>query len=543
MSCLPEAALAEYADGELPPEEALQTEAHLVGCPSCRELVEALRGESRLLSGVLEWAPTGEGKPGVSWTDWVTTILLVFVAAAGVQALWSWLSAIGEQAPVGVVDKWSPIVSAVVDVLFFLAREGASMLTSLVTVVGVLVFLGGATVGLAFWRRRTSALCLLMALVALATSPVMALERRVGEQKGAVTIPAGETIDDSLFTAADTVYMDGVVTGNLLAFGRRVIVRGTVKGDLVACAQRVEVYGTVEGNVLSVSEAFTLRAPVGRSLHAFAIGHVGIDKEARIQGDALTFSREADLEGQVGRDLLAFAADVSLRSSVARNASAWTHRLRVEREATVGGGLTAYLDNKDELSIDPGATIGGKTETHLSQEGRPARGGSRYSHPGFYVWKMIWLCAAFLTGLVLQWLWPSLLAYRLGDATAVVKPVAIGFVTLVVVPVAAVVLGLTLVGLPLALLALCVWVAGLYLSGIVVGASVGRSLLVRRDAASPPFALTLIVGLLGVTLATSIPYLGGIARLLVISLGLGMSIVQARRAWMLPFPRVGSGEV
>jgi hypothetical protein len=130
---------------------------------------------------------------------------------------------------------------------------------------------------------------------------------------------------------------------------------------------------------------------------------------------------------------------------------------------------------------------------------------------------------------------PSLFPHAFGDSAAVGKTLGIGFLALAAPPVAVVILALTLVGLPLALLALAVWVAGLYLSGIVVGALFGRLLLSRRDAPPPPFALALVVGLLAVTVATNIPYLGGIAGLVVLLLGLGASVAQLSRSWRAHF--------
>jgi cytoskeletal protein CcmA (bactofilin family) len=528
MSCPSEAVLAVHADGELASEEARRTEAHLAECFRCRGLVEALRGESRLLAQTLEWAAAGEAaEPEAPWTQGVTAVLLVLAAGAGVQALWGWLSSLGEQAPVGLVDQRSLMLSALFEAFFFLLREGAAMLTSFVTVVGVLLFLIAGGVAFAFWRRRAPGVLLLSALVALMASPSFALERRVGKH-GTITVPSGETIDDTLLAAGDTVSVDGVVTGNLLAFGHSVTVRGTVKGDLLTCAQRVEVFGSVEGNIITLGEDVSLRGPVGLSLHAFG-KHVGIDKEAKVRGDAMAFAQEANVDGDVGRDLLAFAGITNVRGNVARDASAWTGKLRVDSQARVGGDLTAHVDNKDHVSIDSGATVVGKTETRVNE--KKASHGSRYSRPSFYVWKMIWLAAAFLTGLVLQRLSPSLFPQRLPERTSVWTSLAIGFLVFVAPPAAAIMAGVTLVGLPLSLLLLAAWLGALYVSGLVVGPLVGRALLARRETPPPPFALALFVGLLTLTVVGNLPFIGGLVRSVVVLLGLGVAFVQSTRAW------------
>ena len=143
-------------------------------------------------------------------------------------------------------------------------------------------------------------------------------------------------------------------------------------------AQRVEIAGTVEGNVLSISETVTVRGPVGKSLHSFA-QHVGLAPEGRVEGDVFAFAEESDLDGHVGRDLLAWSGLTNLRGEVARNFSAWTGRLRVEGPARIGGDIVAHVDKKEAVFVDPGASVGGKTETRL-----PVDQGSRFSDPGFY---------------------------------------------------------------------------------------------------------------------------------------------------------------
>jgi anti-sigma factor RsiW/cytoskeletal protein CcmA (bactofilin family) len=530
VSCPSEAVLSVHADGELAPDEARRTETHLAGCPRCRRLVAELLGENRLLTRVLEEGAGSEpAERRASWADRATAAALVLAAAAGVEAFSRWLGALGEQVPFGLVDTRNLMWSALFEAVFFLLREGVSMLTSLLTAFSFLAaVLLAVVLGVVLWRRRMSRGLPVAILIALWASPASALERRVVE-KGNVTVPAGETIDDTLLAAGESVAIDGVVTGNLLAFGRRVSVRGTVKGDLITGAQRIDVTGTVEGNIFSFSEEVTFRGAVSRSVHAFA-KHVGIESEAWIQGDAIAFAKEADLEGRFGRDILAFTADTMLRGEVARHVSAWTGRLTVEAPARVGGDLTAHVDQKEHVSVASGATVAGRIDMRLDDKGKAPRR-SRYARPSFYVWKVIWLAAALLTGLVLHRLAPGLFAYRPADAAALTKPLGIGSVVFIATPLGLVLLGLTVVGLPLCLLGLAMWLAGLYVSGIVVAAVVGWALLARRETPPPPFVLALLVGLLALTVAGSIPYLGGLVRLLALLLGLGIVALQVRRAW------------
>ncbi len=96
----------------------------------------------------------------------------------------------------------------------------------------------------------------------------------------------------------------------------------------------------------------------------------------------------------------------------------------------------------------------------------------------------------------------------------------IGLLTLVSVPVIAVLAAISLVGLPLALIALVAWLLGLYLAKIVVAALVGRMLLSDRD----DLAVPLLAGLAIVTLLVNVPFVGGIVSFLLTVVGLGLIV-------------------
>jgi anti-sigma factor RsiW/cytoskeletal protein CcmA (bactofilin family) len=522
--CPSEAVLAVHADGELPPAEARSTDAHVAGCPRCRVLLDELRGEDRLLSRVLE-----EGvpvpAPRAVWAGLGATAMALVAAASGLHVLFGLLGEVGRESPVDL-DARSLVVSVLFETLFYLLREGASMLTPLVSTLGLVVLAVLAAVVALSLRRRSAAGALLLLLVLLGlASPAPALERRVARKgEGHVVVAAGETVDDSLFAAGESVSIDGVVTGDLIAFAERVSVRGTVKGDLFTAAQRVDLVGGVEGNAIAISQTTVVRGPVTRSLHAFA-EHVTLDRDGRVEGDVVTFAAGLDVEGRVGRDLLAHGGFANLRGEVARHASTWTDRLRVDGGARIGGDLTAHAKSEERVVVDARARVGGRSETRIEA----GRKGSRYARPGFYLWRTIWLVAAFLAGLLLHRLAPSLFGARLAALLPVAKAFGVGFVALVAAPVAMALAALTIVGLPLALLALAVWGSGLYLSSVFAGAALGRTLLSVRQPTAVSFAPALFVGLAVVTVAVNLPYVGGLLRVLVITVGLGIGVIHAGR--------------
>ena len=107
---------------------------------------------------------------------------------------------------------------------------------------------------------------------------------------------------------------------------------------------------------------------------------------------------------------------------------------------------------------------------------------------------------------------------------------------LLVAPIALLIAALTLVGLPIALIGGAIYLTALYLTGIVVAALIGVSLVRPKSEGLRDFGVALLVGVLILTVATHIPVLGVILRIVVALVGLGLLTDRARSAWMASRP-------
>ncbi|MBI4465922.1 MAG: zf-HC2 domain-containing protein [Acidobacteria bacterium] len=541
MTCFSELTYTTYTDGELPPEEMRRVGAHLAGCSRCRVLVEALRAESRLLVAALEDkaeapAPLVSARP----RDILWTVLAVLGAAVGLDTALNWL----REAQAATATEWlNPLGLAAqlgffFNAFFYLLREEASMLLSNLTTFSILL-LGLVVIGAGFYwfRRRPTALAVLVTLVlALALAqPGTALEPRK-VHKGTLTIAAGEILDDTLVAFGQKVVVDGTVTGNVIVFGEGIEINGTVKGDLICFNGGVRLQGAVEGNVFCFSGGIDMPGRVGQSAYAF-VGGFNLQPGSQVGGDLVAFAGGLNLMGTVKRDVAAFAGGTNIGGTVGRNVVAYTDKLTVMSSGRIGGNVRAHCDKPDAVRIDPGATIGGKVETKVAEPR-----GSRYSQPRFYFRKALGTAIAFVVGLFLYWLFPALFAQRLDTPTSLLRTAALGFLALVALPVAALIAAIILFGIGVLadvlliallfpLLVLVVWGIGLYIAKILVGVWLGHSLF-RPQAGQPPqFAVPLLVGLILVVVAMSLPYLGVVIHFLVWLLGLGLAVPALRTFW------------
>ncbi|MFP6816149.1 MAG: polymer-forming cytoskeletal protein [Pseudomonadales bacterium] len=366
--------------------------------------------------------------------------------------------------------------------------------------------------------RATLGVCLLMVMIGtmVGPAPVSALEVRRDAE--VVTIARSETIDDTVLVAAETVLIEGVITGDLVAVGRRIDISGSVEGNVLTFAESVTVSGKVGGFALGAASSYDLRgATVGGDLWV-AREMVGIDSNTRVERNVTIAAQSTSVEGYVAKDLYAFAETVELSGDVGEDLEAFASRVRLLGEAHVGGNVRFRSGNEDRLHRAATVRVDGEVEFLDMPEGFETR--NRYATIEFYLWQVARLIAALLAGVALLWFVPGYRSMSIGAGAGVdaFKTAGVGFLIMVSVPIMAVLVAFTLVGLPLSIIAIAAWLLSLYLAKIVVGALVSRMLLSQRGN----FLWTLLVGLTIVIVAVNLPFIGSIINLVLTIVGLGL---------------------
>lgn len=520
--------LSMCADDELPQQDADLAAQHLATCGECQERVAALRRERRLLADSLR-LDAGAEDAGAAIPAFKPPATLRGFALANLMAglvIWLgqfvWKTLFGEL----VVDTASWFASIYVPDAYELAsatllrilEEGTAMFDAyLVLIVAIALGLGVLALLLKYRRSRAmlAAWLVVCAVPLLLPLPVSALELRRNET-GVVTIGAAEVIDDTLVVAAERVVIEGTVTGDVIAAGGSIDVSGSVGGNLLAFGESVRVRGKVGASaVAAASDVSVDEAAIEGDLWAAAEG-VSIGRDARVGRNATLAGETVTVEGAVVRDLYGFAETVELQGSVGQDLEAFAGRVRLLGDARVGGNLRYRSDSEERLYRDDTARVEGEIQFLAMPEGFERR--SRYATIEFYLWQAAWLVGAFLVGLALLWLVPGLRDLSMREGTEGLKTAGVGLLTMVSVPVLAVLAAVSLVGLPLALIAFVAWLIALYLAKIVVAAMVGRMLLSEREGLVVP----LLVGLAIVIVVVNLPFVGGILSFLLTVVGLGL---------------------
>ena len=522
-ACPSELTTSMYADGELSGSEALEFEDHLSRCPRCRDLVHALKTERDALVGVLgnTEAFLVETNPAHAPSPIHALILmgLVTVFAAllrmglgsimALQLPWSieWLS------PLGVTGQLSLLFSSG----FYFIQEGGSIMESLVSSAGVAAFaiMLLCTVFVLI-RRLPGALKLLGCLVLAVglSAPAEAMETRSGEN---ISIESDEIIDDTLIVFGRTARIDGLVTGDLIVFAQSVEIVGAVHGDVYSFGRAIEIDGDVGGGIAAFGQVIRIGDTVGQSIYGFAQSILS-RRDASIGGDLFAFAEDVNVGGSVGRNVTAFGNTLTVTGEVKRDVTFFGSLAAVHSSALIGGNLDVDLPAGENLQMDSAASVVGETIVDVPE---PDRDEGELLSVWTFVRMALWLAAAFISGMLLLRALPALRRVPLDGLGEMALSAGVGALVLIVMPVAAVLLCVTLIGLPAGLVMAAVWALGLYVSKIVVAHFLGSALLRPKQQDTGSMALSLLVGLVLVLIAVSLPYVGWAINMLMIIIGTG----------------------
>ena len=540
MSHPTELNLMMYAEEALDPTALDQTgeaewrtvQNHVKHCAICRSAVEQLRQEARGLSSALAMATsTSIEMPETRHFQRqrrLRNVTLATIAVTLTTALvqWSW-KALFEEMILGAIawaaSTWAPSIYTVANQIFlFLQKEGVDMFNNhvalIITVIGLLSLYGLRSV----WRKPGAVPAVLLTLGVGATLiglPPASHALQIIQQEDPVIVAASETINDTLLITTKTATIHGDIKGNLFVAAEDIEVTGDISGNLITVADNVTISGSVGGMTVSLADAIIFEeASIGGDLW-LAGDTIKLDAKSETQGNLASFSSSLTMEAKVAKDMLVAAERVLISGEIGRNLNVATKHISLLDDAMIGGDIIYRTATKDRLVLGDDVIIRGEIDYQGKPQNVQAR--NRFESDSFYLWELLWFVGAFIVGWLIFTLTPSLGRVELGDGKEGIKTAGIGFLVLVTVPIVAVIIAITVVGLPLSFITIMAWLTAWYLAKIVLAHLIGRSVLAGRSD-KPSLVFVLFIGLIIVSIAINLPFLGGVLNLLATILGLGL---------------------
>jgi cytoskeletal protein CcmA (bactofilin family) len=368
---------------------------------------------------------------------------------------------------------------------------------------------------------------LLLFTSALIVAPVALAQRNMRSEEVS-TLGESETIDEDYFATGEKVVLSGTVNGDAYLAGGNIIVDGVVNGDLLVAGGNLNIQGEVTGDIRAVGGDVQIDGVVGGNVTTVG-GSIRVDDDSQIAGSMVAGGGNVEVFGPIGKGLTAGAGTLLIANSVGGNVVTGVGELDLSSNAVVNGELNYMSEEKARISR--GATVSAGINhrvppRHIDENKKEAI--FQGAATGWTIFKYL---SSFVIGAILLWGLPNFMQ-KTRD-TLVKKPVqslGLGFLVLVVTPVAAVILMITVIGLPLGLVLLLGYLFLIYVSKVFVAYAIGVRILNPKSNRYAALAL----GLLILAVVWFIPIIGGLVEFVAILLGLG-TYAMTKRAMLQNF--------
>jgi cytoskeletal protein CcmA (bactofilin family) len=330
------------------------------------------------------------------------------------------------------------------------------------------------------------------------------------------------------FAAGCPVEVDKPVTGDIFLAGCSIDVDGAVGGDALVAGGRVRLGAPVNQSLYAAGGQVTVNTSVGRNAR-IAGGRVALGSRSQVAGNVVVAGGNVRIEGAVKGYVSAAGGHVLIDGPVDGDVVATAGTVELGPNARIGGQLR--YASPEEIKRDASAQVQGGVQRMQVEDGWPVSGNSAsgVGHGIGWVWSIgLMLIAAALVGV-----FPRFYA-RLAETLRVRSwmSLLLGFVALVCIPVAALILMFTLIGVPLALLAIALFPALLLVGYVSTGIGLGGWALasLKADRAETMWMRVgaAVLGVLAISLLGRLPYVGGFVVFAALLIGLGAVLLQLR---------------
>jgi hypothetical protein len=326
----------------------------------------------------------------------------------------------------------------------------------------------------------------------------------------ALPYSAGATGENLLSTSSGNVFGGGEnftinqnISRDLVIAGSRLEINGNTGDDFIGAGGELIVNGDVSGNVIAMGGSIRINGNVGGDVVA-AGGEISLSRDSVVKGDVLLGGGEITLDGTVNGN---------------GNISAGT--LKTGDGFKLKGNLALQADNyPSNLKNKVGGNLNiTQTDATEKQSGKPFEDFDIFS----FILKLL---SAIALGFILIYLFPGFvggLAGLIKDSP--LKAGLLGFLTLVFLPILAIILLITIFGWSLSFLIILFLALALLIATVPVKLLAGEMIyrkILRRDAGKMMYYL---IGAVIFGIIFEIPLAGGIIRFIALLTGLGAIVI------------------
>ncbi|MEA2045159.1 MAG: hypothetical protein U9N48_01340 [Euryarchaeota archaeon] len=287
----------------------------------------------------------------------------------------------------------------------------------------------------------------------------------------------------------------------------------------------VSVDEPIEDDLFITGQSININAPVDSAV----IAGGDIDINAPVKGDLFVVGGQVNVNSDVGGKIVAAGGTINIRDNVARNVVVAGGQVRIRSTSEIGrdvlilggnvynagninGTLTVRADSFQNVGT-AGKVDFERAKTDPQWDDEASKWMSTFS--------ILTIVGFFIVGLIILRLFPFSVAAvdrEIGDSTAI--KALMGFILIIATVVLIIISAVTVAGLPLAMILGLFFIAALMLTNLFVSYSLGGKI----SAALKPDLNDMLVFTIGYAILNVlfvIPYVGGLIKLVSVSLGFG----------------------
>lgn len=353
-------------------------------------------------------------------------------------------------------------------------------------------------------------------------SPAFGLVTYTGDR---VVIESDRVIDDDLVVFCQQLDIHGSVAGNVYAFAQNINVRGTVNGTVFTGGADVTLDVDNVGSLLAAGGKVRVS---GNVLHNVIIagGQLAVDKEAHIGKDLKAAGGHLSVDGTIDGNVKAGVGSF-IMSGQSGDVRVHADDIIVKKGARINGDI--IIESDGAPVIEDGAVITGDMIAREPEHEDKAVFFALAPVIAAVVTmlKIAFFIARVLVGIVLIALAGNYVR-RIKD-TLITKPwksLGWGFLGVVIIPVLVIILFAVIIGFPFAVFGVYIYTILLYLSSIFVSVVIGEKIIqLFKKKGDISLYLSLIVGIIILSILQFIPILGFLVKIAVVLFGTGMILV------------------
>ncbi|MFA5197815.1 MAG: hypothetical protein WC437_05355 [Patescibacteria group bacterium] len=362
---------------------------------------------------------------------------------------------------------------------------------------------------------------LLTSVAILAPTLAFGATLKVGEE-----VSVKNPVADNLYAAGSNVSIDSAVSGDLFTAGGNVVISQNVSDDINAVGGSISVLGSSGSDTRIVGGNVLISSNVGGELVALG-GSINISSGTSVTGDLVSAGGLIAVNGNVGGNAKIVGGAININGHIKGNVIVKANeKITIGENAVIDGDLEYSAPSAESLKIEEGAVISGKTS--FTEISAPSKVDTQKAKSFFFavigIFTIYKLFALIITALILFLLFKEFSNSVSKNATQnPLRLIGKGFVALIIIPAASILLFITILGIPLGLLTLLSYILLLLISCIYSSVIFGAwaSQLVYKSSAATVTWKNIIVGAILLAIVVIIPFIGWIIGFLIFLLSLG----------------------